>query len=204
MKITTTDGNITTTHDFQDMEEYRDYLRIKAELGQTVEITDLGDSVMAAMTSPPVPPLTAPVAASTQDDDPARLAPTAKVRRDRIPNPPEVEGRWPDLIYLTDVWNKVYEVLKVNPEGLTSHEIGILLETDMATASGWALRLREATPLVERVGRVHRLTQIGLDETLSVRINNINPGRFNKSLGWQRFVARTLRDGSQSKHRRSR
>lgn len=126
-----------------------------------------------------------------------------RTSRPRLPNPPVPEGRWPDLIYLTTVWNNAYEVLKYNPDGLTAEEMAMLMEASPLQVAGWMHRFREATPLAELIGKVYRLTAIGKDTSLRVEIADHNPGRLNKALGWQRFMALPLRDGSGRRKRRS-
>lgn len=120
----------------------------------------------------------------------------------RTPNPPVPSGRWPDLIYLTEAWNETYQLLRQYPEGLTSEELGVGMGIEMDIASGRAMRLRDATPLIEMIGGVHRLSQIGADPTLRVEIHQ-NPSPVNKKIGWDRFMARPLRDGLHKKRRRS-
>lgn len=122
-------------------------------------------------------------------------------RRETL-NPPAPEGRWPDLIYLTETMRDTYWTLAKYPdEGLTSEELAIETDTDPSISSGRAMRLREATPLIEMVGGRHRLTNIGRDPGLRIVIAH-NPSPKNKGLGWDRFVAHPLRDGRHKKRRR--
>lgn len=191
---------------------------MKIKLPNGIEVTLEGvDEITAAMPALQMltghtvvaPPVLAVVPAITEDemedfeDDEAMLEMglIGARTRVRVPNPPAPEGRWPDLIYLTDAWNQVYSLLKEYPEGMTSEEMAILLESDKSIVSGWSMRLRDATPLIMLKGRKHLLTEIGSDPTLTVKINNANPGKMNKMLGWQRFTARSLRDGRRKRRR---
>lgn len=192
MKITTNDGVTTTTHEFRDIDEYRAYLRIQAELrGQ-----------MVVATAPVIEPEIVGDEDEDEDDEFEDLKVFTKRRhRNVTPNPPAPAGRWPDLIYLTEAWNEVFELLRAYPEGLTSEELGYGMGIPLDIASGRAMRLREATPLIRMEGNRHLLTEIGADLPLRVMLTQ-NPGRRNKQLGWERFMALPLRDGSRRKRRR--
>jgi hypothetical protein len=137
-----------------------------------------------------------------EDGTPEQPEHHRRSRRRATPNPPAPEGRWPDLIYLTETMLETYRTLAKYPEeGLTSEELAIETNTDPSIASGRAMRLREATPLIEMVGGCHRLTNIGRDPGLRIVIAH-NPSPKNKGLGWDRFMAHPLRDGRHKKRRR--
>ena len=138
------------------------------------------------------------------DEITARPAQRRQQRHRRTtPNPPAPEGRWPDLIYLTEGMRDTYRTLAKYPgEGLTSEELAIETGADHSIASGRAMRLRRSTPLIEMVGDHYRLTNIGLDPGLRIVIDKI-PSPKNKGLGWDRFMARPLRDGRHKNRRRS-
>jgi hypothetical protein len=174
----------------------------------TVELTGIEEisaalPAVAALAGQPVPEM-AHRAPTAPDPEPA--TPVASngqySQRRTTPNPPMPEGRWPDLIFLTEAWNETYQLLRQYPEGLTAEELGIGMGITTDIASGRAMRLRDGSPLVELVDGVHRMTPIGADPTLRVKIHQ-NPSPVNKKMGWDRFMARPLRDGLHRKRRRS-
>jgi hypothetical protein len=173
-------------------------MKITFPNGVTVELTGV-EEIMAAM------PAVASLAGQPEPQPtpvPESVTSTNGHRRRQTPNPPVPEGRWPDLIFLTEAWNETYQLLRQYPEGLTSEELGVGMGVETDIASGRAMRIRDASPLIEMTEGVHRLTQIGADPTLRVEIHH-NPSPANKKLGWDRFMARPLRDGRHRKRRRS-
>lgn len=186
------DGTVSTTREFSDVDEYRAYMQLESQQDQPVHITDLAA------------PLVLDVPEIVEDENEAFLPLITGKRgptKTRTLNPPTPAGRWPDLIYLTQEMHDTFMLIRQYPEGLTSEEIGAGMGTDTQKASGRVNRLRGSTPLIEEIQGSYRMTVIGADDSLKIE-HAANPSAKNKKLGWDRFMARPLKDGRRKRRRR--
>lgn len=188
------DGTVSTTREFSDVDEYRAYMRLESRNNQPVHVTELAAPLALDTPEPEI-----------VEDESQALLPliTGKRGPTRNPtlNPPTPAGRWPDLIYLTQEMHETFRLLRQYPEGLSSEEIGVGMDTDTQKASGRVNRLRGSTPLIEEVQGRYRMTVIGADDSLKIE-HAVNPSPRNKKLGWDRFMARPLKDGRRKRRRR--
>lgn len=205
IKITASNGNSIELEGVDQIPAVIPLVNVLLGNGNDIRTVTVAEQLLSAMTAPAIAPeIVGDEIDEDEDENIHALTRSGKrgPTRRRTLNPPTPAGRWPDLLYLTTEMEEVVHLLRQYPEGLTSEEIGIGLGIDKSIASGRVNRLRDCTPLVELIpdGK-YRLNVIGSDLTLRFE-RAVNPSPKNKKLGWDRFMARPLRDGRHKKHRR--